>query len=193
MFSYVATTLGLHVGDNEEDAKFKNRIQAEAKARYAGKISAFLRAAVERDLSGDTRGAPDAMSPTILVDLAKRLLGEIDAAELAHGLGNKDQPKKLRVMLQRILCEEFDLDLPSPQIAKHTSDARFAEMAGENFLHYIARRRDIAGDNRRATLPAPALMVADKQASDQAGPSKPVQAKPNHHPRRPLGPGPGAS
>jgi hypothetical protein len=143
-FSYVALTLGLHIGDTEEDAELEKYVRAQAETRFSKKISAYLRHAV---LVERAAGRSDAMSPDVLVELTRRLLGEMDAQQMARALEGKDQRLKLRRVLERMLHEEFDLDLyasdfintPGEDPQKRLDEV--AEKAGENFRSYYEARR----------------------------------------------------
>jgi hypothetical protein len=92
-------TLGFHVPDESDLLK---KIKQKAKANHSNKVSEYVRFAVERDLSNDTL-TPNALSPTILTDLAARLLGELDTQDLARILGDYSQPRALQNLLIGIL------------------------------------------------------------------------------------------
>ena len=74
-------TYGLHIPD---DWEYKKVFDA-ALAAYKGKPSPFIRYAVEASLRKDSV-APDALAATVLVDLARRLCGELDARALDRHL-----------------------------------------------------------------------------------------------------------
>lgn len=78
--SYEMPTLGFHVSDGSPLAE---KVKKKAEQLHDGKVSAYVRSVVERDLSGES-SAPDAVSPTILEDLCARLRGEkLDALRAA--------------------------------------------------------------------------------------------------------------
>ena len=81
-----------------EDSDLWGKIKAKAKTEHDGKISAYVRAVLERDLSG--KGVtPDALSPTIMVDLTKALCGDLVSKGLLAALGERDQRIELGHLL----------------------------------------------------------------------------------------------
>lgn len=70
---------------------------ADARVKGGANFSAYIRDLIERDLAG---GSPDVLAPSIMVDLARRLCGELVARDLAAKLGDADQPRKLAELLR---------------------------------------------------------------------------------------------
>lgn len=91
------STHGFHL---PEDSPLAAQIKKRAKDQHDGKVSAYVRSLVERDLAGET---PDATSPTIIADLCRRLRGEI-AAQLSGALAtaHADQPAILATFLEAL-------------------------------------------------------------------------------------------
>jgi hypothetical protein len=87
-------TLGFHVPDDSPLAK---AVRQRAEEEKAASVSAYVRRLVERDIEGG--GPADAMSPTVLVDLAKRLCGELTAESIAKAMAGADQRRELQRML----------------------------------------------------------------------------------------------
>lgn len=77
---------------------FSQRVRQQ----YQGKPGRLVREAVENFLAGDT--APHALSPDVVVQLTRALCGEIDAREMGFLLGDTDQPRMLRDIIQRELA-----------------------------------------------------------------------------------------
>lgn len=75
---------------------------AAAKERGGDNLSAYLRRLIERDISKASN--PDALAPTILVDLANRLIGEFDAQKVAAALQGRDQREELQKILRSIIA-----------------------------------------------------------------------------------------
>jgi predicted DNA binding CopG/RHH family protein len=94
-------------------------IEAEKKAKMAhgGNLSGYIAALVERDLSGET-SKPNALSETIILDLATRLLGELDAQELRQVLTDLNQPKVLQGLLLTLMQRNADRQAGGNYIAK---------------------------------------------------------------------------
>lgn len=69
-------TLGFHVSDGSPLAE---KVKKKAQQLHDGKVSAYVRSVVERDLSGES-SAPDALSPTVLADLFKSLRPDLAGA-----------------------------------------------------------------------------------------------------------------
>ncbi len=81
------------------------RAQKRAEQTHKGKFSTYVTDAVERELQGLP---PDAMSPTIVLDLARRLLGEPDALRMLARVGKADQPLLLRELLRGFMDGQAD-------------------------------------------------------------------------------------
>lgn len=101
IFFHMAS-FGVYVPDGDE---LLNRIQAVADAQHGGKVSAYARAAIERDLSG--QATTDAMSPTIVVDLTRQLLGEPAAQLMAEVFARSPRPDAQARFLRRVLQHEL--------------------------------------------------------------------------------------
>lgn len=71
---------------------------ASAKERAKNNLSAYVRGLIKKDLAGEEDA--DALSTTVVVDLTRRLCGEIDATEMSYLIEGTSQPKVLREMLQ---------------------------------------------------------------------------------------------
>jgi len=91
-------TLGFHV---PEDSSLAKAVRARVSAEKHPSVSAYVRSVVERDVSGG--GPSDAMSPTVLVDLTRRLLGELDAEAMAIVMSGRDQRRELQRALRAFL------------------------------------------------------------------------------------------
>ena len=91
--------LGFHVSDG---STLDARVKARARETHDGKVSAYVRSAVERDLAGDTGSV---MASDVITLLATKLLGERKAATLKPYLEGQDQPELLEAMLQRFFEE----------------------------------------------------------------------------------------
>jgi hypothetical protein len=74
-------------------------VKERAVRDHDGKVSAYVRRVVERDLAGDI-SPTETLSPTVLVDLARQLGGELLARDLAEQLGDTDQPRELLALLR---------------------------------------------------------------------------------------------
>ena len=72
--SYEMPALGFHVSDG---STLDARVKARARETHDGKVSAYVRSAVERDLAGDTGSV---ISADVITSLATKLLGEREAA-----------------------------------------------------------------------------------------------------------------
>jgi hypothetical protein len=89
-----------------------------ATSDHAGNLSRYLQVLIERDLSGDNE--PDPLSPTIIVDLARRLCGEMDAADIAlrlESLGQVAQSKLLRNLLEHVAMGQLQKELMTRPLA----------------------------------------------------------------------------
>lgn len=75
---------------------------AAAKVRGRGNLSAYIRGLIERDLAGES-AAQNALSQSIIVDLAEELIGKMDAGFLDDILKDYDQRLTLQEILQDIL------------------------------------------------------------------------------------------
>lgn len=75
------------------------KVEEKALKSHEGNRSSYIRKLVERDLAGPDQG-PDALSPTIIEDLAARLGGALLAADLRQSLAGVEQPRVLLKLLQ---------------------------------------------------------------------------------------------
>lgn len=100
-------SFGIYVPDGSD---LMQKIAQRAKAEHDGKVSAYARTAIERDIAGTLSGK----SPTILVDLAKAILGPVLTEDMAAACEGVDQRRELYQMLTRFLAEH------SEKQTKHT-------------------------------------------------------------------------
>lgn len=96
-------SFGVYVPDNSDLLK---RIEARAKAEHDGKVSSYARAAIERDMKGSLMA--DARSTTILVDLAKMILGPVLVEDMAAACEGVDQRRELYQLLTRFIAEHSE-------------------------------------------------------------------------------------
>lgn len=158
----MAKTLGLHVGDAPEDAELEKYILGRAQERFSKKVSSYLRYAVmlERDSSAYL---PDTASPTIMTDLTRRLLGDLDAEEMEKRVGGLDQRKVLADVLRRYLginhliaySQSHQLDFPE----------KAAEPAGEYNPADSVESLEAKEEQRRAKLDAITRATEDEVRS----------------------------
>jgi hypothetical protein len=88
-----------HIPDN---SPAWDHIEKRAQNDFGGKISAYIRSLIERDMSGQMGN--DGMSASILVDLTRQLLGEPAAENMAALCPSSlSQPRELRLILERYL------------------------------------------------------------------------------------------
>jgi hypothetical protein len=172
-------TYAFHVPD---DWEFASEVERRSAAAHDGKSSAYFRAAIERDIRGG--GPADALSPTVLVDLTRRLLGELDAEEMARAMEGKDQRQKLRRMLERVLSEEFDLDLYGPEYLRDAAPGELpkrieetATFAGDNFKHFVQRHAARKGERLPIAADAPGDYGPTANPDDPAPASEIVKSK----------------
>jgi hypothetical protein len=67
-------------------------------------MSAYVRTLIENDLD-NKRAEPDALSATIVVDLARVLVGELDAQKVSNSIGNANQPEMLQAWLRSLVTK----------------------------------------------------------------------------------------
>lgn len=92
--------------------------KAKRKAEIKGlKFSNYLASLITKDVANESFVADNPMSSTIVVDLARVLVGELDAKEVAKRLGDQDQPKVLQAWLRSIIEADAEDD-EGAQIAK---------------------------------------------------------------------------
>lgn len=96
-------TLGFHVPD---DSPLKRELIERAKKGGHASVSAYVRDVVERELSGG--GPHDPASPEILVELARRLLGDIDAEDMDALMKGRDQRRELKWLLKSFLLQQSE-------------------------------------------------------------------------------------
>jgi hypothetical protein len=94
-------TLGFHVPD---DSPIIEQVKRKADRKHDGKVSAYVRNLVEQDLLNDSgQTETNALSPTVIDELAKRLCGELVARELADGLATQSSYPNQAYLLRDIL------------------------------------------------------------------------------------------
>jgi hypothetical protein len=109
IFLHVMASFGVYVPDSSD---LLERIEARAKAEHDGKVSSYARAAIERDMKGATLpGGPH--STTILVDLAKTILGPVLVDDMAAACEGVDQRRELYQLLTRFIAERSQKYPPS--------------------------------------------------------------------------------
>lgn len=81
----------------------RERALEVARERFGGNVSEMMKTALDAFLVR-TITSGDARSPTIMVDLARRLMGELDAEEMAAQVEGENQPRVLRDLLQQFLA-----------------------------------------------------------------------------------------
>jgi hypothetical protein len=107
--------------------------KAKHKADTKGlKFSNYLASLVAKDVAGEVVVADDPTSSTVVVDLARVLVGELDAKEVAKKLGGQDQPKVLQQWLRSLLDE--------PEESEHL-DIRAAIKAQPSPVEQLLRRK----------------------------------------------------
>jgi len=67
-------------------------------------MSAHVRLLIENDLNGNP-SPPDALSANIVVDLARVLVGELDAQKIAKAVGDSNQPEMLQAWLRSLVAK----------------------------------------------------------------------------------------
>jgi metal-responsive CopG/Arc/MetJ family transcriptional regulator len=96
---------------DEEKAKSKSvslppemwkAVEGVAERTHAGNRSAFFYDIVKRELSG-ADWIPNTLSTTILVDMTRRLLGDLTAEEMERIMAGYDQRKELAALLRLTL------------------------------------------------------------------------------------------
>lgn len=79
--------------------------QKRADADFHGRMSGYVRHLVERDMAGSATS--DAMSPTIVVDLTRQLLGEPAAQLMVEVFARSPRPDAQARFLRRMLQDEL--------------------------------------------------------------------------------------
>jgi len=74
------------------------KLDDQAKEHFGGNRSKYLQSLIGRDLDN---GPANPLSKTIIVDLARVLVGELDAEELKAHLKDKDQRKLLQAWIRQ--------------------------------------------------------------------------------------------
>jgi len=142
-----------------DDSDLLIKIHDRAKQRYSGKVSAYVRDLIEKDLSGEpVDGGTDALSPQILEELSRRLCGELIASELATQLAKGSQYPSQAHLLKDLLygVAEFlhnggsfngqDEDETRPRIVNYSS----LETAEKVYMR-LRRERDAASEQSITT------------------------------------------
>lgn len=88
-----------------EDSRLWEQLKSAAETYHGGKVSAFVRSAIEDKLSG--QATTDAMSPTIVVDLTRQLLGEPAAQLMVEVFARSPRPDAQARFLRRMLQDEL--------------------------------------------------------------------------------------
>jgi hypothetical protein len=96
---FTMASVGIYVSD---DSELMREIKHKAETLHDGKVSAYLRSLVEKDLAG-TAQKPDATDENILVELCERLRPE-SAAMLGEWLASQglNQPRLLGKLLDAL-------------------------------------------------------------------------------------------
>lgn len=155
-----------------DDSDLLKKIQEKAKAEYSGKVSAYVRELIEQDLSVDkSTSEADALSPTVIDELTRRLCGELVARELADGLATQARSYPNQAYLLRDLLfalTEFlaqggtfngqDEDETRPRITNYSS-AQDASNRAEQIMAktHSANKMTVAGLNRKIEKISPKL------------------------------------
>jgi hypothetical protein len=95
------------------------RVEEKALKSHEGNRSSYIRKLVERDLA-ETNDVPDALSSTIIEELAERLGGALLAADLRRSLQGLEQPRVLLKLLQTQACGDFSQFSPQLWVAEGT-------------------------------------------------------------------------
>jgi hypothetical protein len=88
-------------------------------------MSAYVRQLIENDLAGKLT-QPEALSPTIIADLARVLSGEIDAQIIAKKLGSANQPMMLRQWVRELAESDPDDSEPLDIRGEHAKQEPIA-------------------------------------------------------------------
>jgi hypothetical protein len=124
-------SFGIYVPDESD---LLDKIQKRADAEHDGKVSAYARAAIERDLL--KRDSPDALSPSVIVDLANRLIGEFDAQKVAAALQGKDQREEMQKILRAIIAAAGPATgFVLPALSQKIAEKRAKEAARDGAPH----------------------------------------------------------
>lgn len=93
-------TVSAHLPEGSElETSFFKHVKNE----WRGKPGPYIRELIERDLLEKPK--PDALAPSIIVDLANRLIGEFDAQKVAAALQGKDQREVMQKILHAIIAD----------------------------------------------------------------------------------------
>jgi hypothetical protein len=95
------------MADSEVDSKsikagFSAPVDVITRARKkaGSNFSAYITGLIEKDLKNVQ---PELLSSTVIVDMARLLVGELDARKLARQIGDADQPEMLQKWLRQLL------------------------------------------------------------------------------------------
>lgn len=136
------------------------RANKRADSLTRGVFSAYVRTLIERDLNDET---PEPKSPTVLVDLTYRLLGDLDGEEMEKRVGGLDQRKVLADMLRRYLG--IDHLIAYSQSHQLDSPEKAAEPAGEYNPADSLESLEAKEEQRRAKLDAITRATEDEVRS----------------------------
>jgi hypothetical protein len=103
-------TIGVYFDDD-----LLEKGQAKAAAQ-GGKFSTYVQRLIASDLSNES---PKPLSPTIIEDLARVLIGELDAKAVAERLEVHDQPKVLQKWLRELAAEPNDSGVIQEMLDEH--------------------------------------------------------------------------
>lgn len=92
-------TLSAHVPD---DWEFRADFDMLVEREYRGKPGPYIRELIEHDITSKSRRG-DLIQPDVIVELTRRLMGELDAEEMQAIMATHDQRKILRTLLRDVL------------------------------------------------------------------------------------------
>jgi hypothetical protein len=96
-------TLGFHVPD---EPGLKEKVEDHAKERGFQSVSAYAWDLVSADMRGELRAS--ASSPTILEELAQRLLGDMAKADIQRIMLGRDQRAELRALIDLLIVSNTE-------------------------------------------------------------------------------------
>jgi hypothetical protein len=98
-------SFGVYVPDG---SPLLEKIQERADRFHDGRVSAYLRAAVERDLAaegGEAERMPSPVDPHVMEKLARVLLGHLKGGRMAAMMDGRDQVAELTEVIERRIQE----------------------------------------------------------------------------------------
>lgn len=114
------------------------------KERAGGNVSGYIRNLVEADLRGQPEPARP-LSPNILVEIAKVLIGELDAQDVERRVAGQDQRRLLQAWLLS-LAKEAAEEEEEPSTASAIRQMRLAGVdASGHQLGKPVRKKGVGG------------------------------------------------